>query len=337
MRNNWNFHKKKTSNIKKIFIFLIFFLLIFWIFKYQNIWNTEISKQDFTINKWDTISLIPKKFNLDVNNLLYKIWIKMNYSDFKLQAWSFTIEKPTNLNDLFSEILTRPNSKDLKITILPGWNIFDIDDYLTEKWIIEKWELINFSKNIPTEFKDKYAFLNKSDSIEGFIYPDTYRLSLTWDLNTFLNVVFDEFETKIYSNYSNTDKNYDNMIFASILEREEKNPTNKPIVSWILQKRLSENISLWADATVCYEYELTQKECTPNFINQYIYKKSSYNTRNKIWLPPTPISNFTKDTFDAVVNSKNSPYYYYLHDMDWNIHFWRTLEEHNRNKMEYLN
>jgi UPF0755 protein len=108
------------------------------------------------------------------------------------------------------------------------------------------------------------------------------------------------------------------------------------VVAGILAKRLQEWIALWADATVCYPFKLTQKECTPAFIWEHIYEKSEYNTRSMRGLPPTPISNVSADTFDATVHSQSSPYYFYLHDNTGEIHFAEDLSGHNANKVKYL-
>ena len=63
------------------------------------------------------------------------------------------------------------------------------------------------------------------------------------------------------------------------------------IVAGILKKRLDENWLIGADATVCYPYKVTYKECTPDFVVSKIQDKNEYNTRTKIGLPKTPISN----------------------------------------------
>lgn len=120
------------------------------------------------------------------------------------------------------------------------------------------------------------------------------------------------------------------------MEKEEKSTTNKPIVAGILKKRYAEKIAIGADATVCYGYRLTMDECTPAFIGEHIHENTVYNTRSSLALPPTPISNPSADTIRATLNSESSPYYYYLHDADGVIHYGKTLEEHNRNKVLYL-
>jgi UPF0755 protein len=91
-----------------------------------------------------------------------------------------------------------------------------------------------------------------------------------------------------------------------------------------------------ADATVCYGYAKTQKQCTPAFIASVIGIKHPYNTRNKQGYPPTPISGFSLNTWNATINPEKTEYYYYLHDATGKIHYGKTLEDHNRNKNTYL-
>lgn len=323
--------------MKKIVVAITLFIALFAFYEINSIWNTVVNKWKYIIQKWDTINLIPKRFDLNINPTLYKIWLKFSGVSVSLKAWTYSINNNISLSLLLEKSLKTPDSLDQEITILPGWNIYDIDDYLSTKWAIKAWELISLSENIPTKIKDKYVFLVNVNSLEWFLYPDTYRVNLWATIEDIVKISLDEFESKIYLGIKNNEDNfYDKLILSSIVQKEERNLENQPIVAWILLKRLEENIALWADATVCYAYQLTQKECTQQFIWEKIYNKSSYNTRSQLGLPPTPISNFTKETFESVVNSQNTEYYYYLHDNEWYIHYAKTLDEHVRNKNLYL-
>lgn len=151
-------------------------------------------------------------------------------------------------------------------------------------------------------------------------------------------MLLEAFDERVYKEFDFTSdaELYEMLIFASILEKEEKSSVNKPIVAGILQKRYREKWFIGADATVCYAYRLMMSDCTPGFISDHIYEKTAYNTRNSLDLPPTPIANPSIDTIRATINSEPSKYYYYLHDDSGNIHYAKTLEEHNRNRVQYL-
>ncbi len=325
--------------ILKIIFFFLIIVVLYIFFLYINIWETLIKKQDFIIKKWDTLYSLQEKLNFNINLNLYKIWIKLNYSNFNLQEWVYKMKESTKLNIVFKDILNKPLFQDFEITILPWWNIFDIDYYLSNKKIIQKNEFIKHIKNIDSNLKNKYVFLQGVSNLEWFFYPDTYRIAKNANINDIIKILLDEFNKKIYIKYHFKSNKYfyDKLILASILEKKEKLKENKPIIAGILIKRLNEKIALWADATVCYEYNLTSQECTPEFIWSKIYIKSKYNTRHSLWLPPTPISNVTQETFDSIINFENSLYYYYLHDNNWMIYFSKTLNEHNKKKFEFLN
>jgi UPF0755 protein len=63
---------------------------------------------------------------------------------------------------------------------------------------------------------------------------------------------------------------------------------------------------------------------------------SPYNTYKYVGLPPGPISNPGLAALRAVANPQVSEYLYYLHDKEGNIHYAKTLDEHNQNVVEYL-
>jgi UPF0755 protein len=131
---------------------------------------------------------------------------------------------------------------------------------------------------------------------------------------------------------------YEIVILASIIEKEEKNNSNKPTVAWIFLNRLDSKMLLGADITLCYWLKKPYSDCTPNVIVKNLDDTSNvYNTRANAWIPPQPISNSAVTTISAVLNYKNTDYLYYLHDNSWVIHYWKTLSEHNANKQKYLN
>lgn len=196
--------------------------------------------------------------------------------------------------------------------------------------------LTTIAMNFDT-YKQDFPFLQGTKSLEGFLYPDTYRIRPKTSTDAIIRILLKEWQSKIGDSYTSLGKDaYNTLILSSIVEREERNIENQPIVAGILKKRFDEGMPIGADATVCYGYAKTHKECTPAFIASVINEKSSYNTRSTRGYPPTPISSITVDTWDAAKNPQNSSFYYYLHDSDGKIHYGKTLEEHAANKAQYL-
>lgn len=336
-RRDMNRHKRP-----RFFVWCIIVFFFFSIFLYQSIASVGsilVWSWSYTLDKWATIYTLPETLNITLSPWRYKLWVKYFAPKIvNLQAWGYRIEKESTLMSVFSTILAKPLFTDLTITILPGWNSYDIDDYLYRKNIIQDpGDFILVLHDGFRDYQKDFPFLKGATSIEWFLYPETYRIPKNADANIVIRKLLSTFWSRIGDSYGKLwESAYMDLILASIVEREERVSSEKPIVAGILSKRITEWIPMGADATVCRWYEKTQKECTPEFIGSVIAIKHPYNTRNKQGYPPTPIANISLDTWSAVLGKVTSPYYYYLHDNEGNIHYAKTLSEHNENKRKYI-
>jgi len=319
-----------------IWIFVIS-LVIFYV-NYSKVSNFKLNENKIIhVPPWDNpINTLSRELWLSKNYL--KIYLKLNpEKKINLQAWEYRLFKWEDLESIIKTINYWSIVKEEKLTILEWWNIFDIDEYLTNKNLINPWEFVSESKNID-KYKKEYSFLENALTLEWYLYPDTYFMNQNnFSIENFNKKMLDNFRKKIYDNLLSTIPKKlinDIIILASIVEKEEKNKFEKPIVAWILKKRYRENWFIGADITACYAYELTSNECKMQ-LSKYIAEKNEYNTRTMVWLPKTPICNPSFDSINAVINSKETPYYYYLHDKNWKVYYSRTNEEHVKNK-KYL-
>jgi cell division protein YceG involved in septum cleavage len=90
---------------------------------------------------------------------------------------------------------------DITITILPGWNMYDIDSYLSDKKIIPTGAFLIAARDNFATFQTKYSFLTGKLSMEGFLYPDTYRILPTADAYMIIDRLLGEWERKIGESY----------------------------------------------------------------------------------------------------------------------------------------
>lgn len=333
------------------FILKFFFILCILVWLYVYNWYNSIknykTKTDIIINveKWQNITQVLVS-NFSFNKNFLKLYFKLNPLDknYKIMPWIFKIEKEKNINDIIKILWINPIINYESLTILEWYNIFDIDDYLTKKWFIKKWDFKAFLDSNLNKFKSEFIFLKDTITFEWFLFPDTYFFEKQkFNLFDFTYTLLDNFNKKVYIPLFEN-KNDVNIIktinLASIVEKEASSLwwfKEKQIISWILLKRLDNNWPLWADITVCYPYELTSKECNQEFISKKVNTDiNDYNTRTKLWLPKTPINNPGILSIKAILNPIKTDYFYYLHDKNWKIYYWKNLEEHNENKRLYL-
>lgn len=325
----------------RIFKLIIWIWIILWLIfyiNYSNFIQQRLSENKIiTIQSGDTIVSALQR-ELGWSNFYFKIYLKLNPDKVvEPQIWEYRFLKWEDLESILKTIWYGAITVDKKLVFLEGWNIYDIDEYLTKNNLILPGEFIAESQNI-SNYKDKYSFLQNTITLEWYLYPDTYFVNpKSFHSDELIEKMLNTFQQKVYVNMLSTlskEVSSEVIILASILEKEEKNNTEKPTVAGILKKRYKEWWMIGADATACYAYKLTSEECKMQ-LSDYIYEKNEYNTRTKVWLPKTAIGNPSFETVNAVINSKASPYYYYLHGKDWVIHYARTNEEHVANK-KYL-
>ena len=204
-------------------------------------------------------------------------------------------------------------------------------------FIIDKNGVSNFDFQ---QIKVEYEFLSEAKSLEGFLFPDTYRFERDTDVKYVVMRLLDTFSDKAWPILRKEDDWMSNLILASFLEREVPDFNDRRMVSGILLNRMRIGMPLQVDATVAYI------KCDGGFVlcgeGQILSKKdlsmpSPYNTYQRLGWTPTPIANPGEAAIKATVTPIDSSYIYYLSDPETqNTIFSRTLEEHNVNRVKYL-
>ncbi len=340
---------KKQNPIIKLFKYIIIFSIIWWFFilySYSNFTTINLVDDEIfiKIEKWEKTDSIANK--LSINKYYFKLFlknVKKEDPNFEIKAWNFKIEANSNINQILEWLKKPIILGEINVTILEWWNIYDIDEYLTNKNLINSWEYISYVNNNEKIFelsKLWFDFIEWLETLEWFLYPDTYRVdSDNFKINNFVIKQLNSFKSKVYEKLllDKNNKEIEKLInLSSIVEKEEKDNNEKSTVAWILKKRLDEWWMIWADATVCYPHKLTSQECKL-VVSKYIKEKSEYNTRTMTWLPKTPIWNPSFDTINATLNYKETIYWFYLHNVKTGkIYYAKTNSEHEENKKKYM-
>ena len=94
------------------------------------------------------------------------------------------------------------------------------------------------------------------------------------------------------------------------------------------------------DATI--QYALDYQKNTDSWWKKDLTRSdlkinSPFNTYLYSGLPPAPICNPSLASIQAVANQKQSKYWFYITDNSGQMHYAKTLEEHNINIANYLN
>jgi len=101
---------------------------------------------------------------------------------------------------------------------------------------------------------------------------------------------------------------YDVLVIASMIEREALVPRDRRLISAVIYNRLKENIPLGIDATLRYALNQWSRPLRVSELNS----NSSFNTRKRRGLPPTPIGNPGLSALRAAANPAHVPYLFYV-------------------------
>lgn len=264
--------------------------------------------------------------------------------------------------NLKTKPVQKPEAKapEIKLTILEGWNVRDIDDYLTKQGLIKPGEFLKQEKTFNSTNFPALNYKPKSADLEGFLFPDTYRIykpgpeAEVLIKNTDPSVQLIE---KMLGNFSQKfnegmikqaqNKNmtvFDVLTLASIVEKEtghnvltggeqQKLDQERKIIAGIFYNRLAINMALESDATV--NYVTGKGDSRPLLADTKI--NSPYNTYQNRGLPPGPICSPSLSSIMAVLYPEKSDYFYFLNDKQGRTYYAKTYEEHLKNKQKYLN
>lgn len=259
------------------------------------------------------------------SSLAAKIFLYVSHQQNKLQAGSFVVSPGLTLAELF-QVLTGP-AIDVWVTIPEGWRREQIAVRLQESLGGEATS--NFS--LP-------SFMVGSQNLEGRLFPDTYLIPRSASASDVIKIMTDNFASKAKID-PQTQK--DVLILASLVEREGITDSDRPVIAGILAKRLQAGWPLQVDATV--QYAQDNDRCKTNIETCKYWEPvtnskfpSTYNTYLHTGLPPAPISNPGAAAIAASAIPTTNPYWYYLHDANGEIHYAKTLEEHQANIDKYL-
>lgn len=241
--------------------------------------------------------------------------------DNKIQAGDHRISRSMTAEEVAKSLTFATN--DVWVTIPEGLRAQEIADIL--------------KKNLKT-FSESWR--DALDKNEGYLFPDTYLIPKTSDVNLVLSILKNNFEKK-YSSIDSKNSNFqkDELVtIASLVEREARFPKDRALVASVITNRLNLGMKLDIDATLQYAlgYQEDQKRWWKKGLTDSDKTiNSPYNTYRVLGLPPTPISNPGVAALNAALNPTQTDYLYYISDKSGRNHYAETFKQHNLNIKKY--
>lgn len=232
-----------------------------------------------------------------------------------------------------------PLPEDVPFVVVEGWRLRDIDASLVERGWIRPGDYVKAASDL-SRYRAPFPLpTGKGRTLEGYLYPETYRVVPgSFDVATLIQRQLDLFAERVYEPHKEEVKagkrTLDELVvMASLLEREEPLPEQRPLVAGILWKRIDRGIPLGVDATS--RYELPEWNDRKAFLARLRDPEDPWNTRTRAGLPPGPIGAVTLVSFRAALRPVPSEFLYYLHDGHRRLHPARDAAEHEANRRRF--
>jgi UPF0755 protein len=179
----------------------------------------------------------------------------------------------------------------------------------------------------------------KAPSLEGYLFPDTYRFPRGVSAATVVITMLARFRHILATRLANQGLSspagwHEVMTLASLIEKETPEVSERPLIAGVFERRLERGIPLQSDPTVVYAARLDHRPVGPITQSDLAFD-SPYNTYRHSGLPPGPIANPGLASIRAALHPAGGDALYFVAHNHGGHVFARTLAEHQRNVSRY--
>src|SRR5262245_1735229 len=294
---------------------------------------------DVTVEPGDSTTTIATKLRqngLIRQPLLFSFLVRSQGLDGKLQAGTFHLRPDMTISQIISALQVTAKFEEVQVTIHEGLRLEEIAAVIGGAGLtkVDEQTFLETARN-GAAFKSKRVLLSSlpmTATLEGYLFPDTYRLAKTATVTEVIGTLLDNFD-KQYGTFETqvTIATPDGapmdvhsiVTLASIVQREAVHTDEMPKIAAVFWNRLNPeylaetgNGRLQSDPTL--QYALGKPgawwpKLDTLTIDQINANTDPYNTRVHPGLPPGPISSPGLAALRAAARPDTSaPYLYFV-------------------------
>jgi UPF0755 protein len=263
----------------------------------------------------------------------------------RLKAGEYRFDRALPVTDVYARI-ARGDVFTLPVTIPEGSTRFDIAARLAQAGFVN---MVNKEDFLTATTKETPLIADldpQAKSLEGYLFPDTYRFPRKVSAAQVVATMVKRFRTEAAQiglfgaaggNGRAAGSVHDVVTLASLVERETAVNSERPLVASVLTNRLAKQMPLMTDPAVIYGLQL-EGRWRGTIYQSDLARDTPYNTYKHAGLPPGPIANPGLPSLKAAMSPAPTDYLYFVAagaDPQGKSRFAATLEEHNKNVASY--
>lgn len=292
------------------------------------------------------IAELLKKEGYKVDPTRFRLLSKVIGFDGLYKAGRYMITREMNEYALMLRLTGDPlKNPSVDIRIPEGFTVLELADFLADQELIVKEKFLRLCRMHLTQFpfqKELTVTGERVYPLEGYLYPDTYKLDAGWDEETLVLRLLDEFN-RVY-----TDKDRERaaelgmttdevITLASLIEMEALLPEDLKKISSVFHNRLNSTDLqlLQTDAAIQYARIMAGLGRTTVVLYKDLEIDSPYNTYIHPGLPPGPICSPRKDAIQAALYPEKTDYLFFFATPEGTNIYNKTYQGHLNDQAKY--
>lgn len=271
------------------------------------------------------------------NEYTFKLAARLTGKDSKILPRRYVFTKGLTNTEILDMLTDKDLVQTVKFRVPEGVTIRKLSASVEKNLFLSADKFKKATEN--RKIIDELGLGSNVKNLEGFLFPDTYVISINLDEEGLVKVFTDEFEKRVVDDMqiSSALKNRNESLLkavtmASIIEGETYLKEEMPIISGVYHNRLRKRMRLEADPTVQYALPDGPKS---RLLYEDLKIDSPYNTYRNYGLPPGPINNPGIDAIKAALNPAVHNYVFFVATGEGGHKFTETYEQHKEAAREY--
>jgi UPF0755 protein len=272
------------------------------------------------------------------SDLVFSLYARLRGLETSLQAGEYYLAGQMSARDVLEKIVSGDAIFDeVEVTVPEGFTIEQMAGRFEEVGLFDAQTFLTAAR-MHDAYRDVsvLAELTEGEPLEGYLFPDTYRIFADSTPETVVLRMARRLEERLHDELladirRDEHSLHEILTLASIVQKESP-VDDMPLIAGVFWNRVEAGWLLESDATV--NYALGTSKLQPTFADTRV--EHPYNTYRNPGLPPGPIGSPGLAAIDAVVHPAEHEYFFFLHKPTEETVLSRTFAEHLAAKRRYL-
>jgi len=269
--------------------------------------------------------------NLKANHLiadteLFRRYVQVKNLDAGIQAGTYELQQTMTIPEI-AQVLQTALAPEQQVTVPEGKRMEEVAEIVAQQTDISSADFLQMAQSgwRGTVVVQSYTFpahIPLTGTLEGFLFPDTYRLPLDATAIDLIDRMLENFDRQVTpelrESFAQHDMTlYEGITLASLVEREAVVDAERPVIAGVYHNRVRDGWFLSACPTVQYAlgYRTDEESWWKRFLLfDDLEVESPYNTYRNLGLPPGPIASPGLNSIRAAAQPAETQFYFFMVD-----------------------